>query len=177
MLIGLGIFILIIIFFYNRTISMEENVDAAWAQVENQLQRRLDLVPNLVNTVKGYAEHEKEVLTAVTDARSRVGSAQTIPDKMNANKQLTSALGRLMVVMENYPNLKANQNFLALQSQLEGTENRIAVARKRYNDAAGHFNKTRKKFPTVIFASILGFEEKPYFKADEGAKKVPEVKF
>jgi LemA protein len=162
---------------YNRLVVLDEGVNAAWAQVENQLQRRFDLIPNLVNTVKGYAEHEKEVLTAVTDARSRVGSAQTIPDKMNANRQLTSALGRLMVVMENYPNLKADQNFLALQSQLEGTENRIAVERRRYNEATKVYNGAIRKFPDSIIANMLGFERKQFFEADKGAEKVPEVKF
>lgn len=162
---------------YNRLVGLDEGVNAAWAQVENQLQRRLDLIPNLVNTVKGYAEHEKDVLTAVTNARARVGSAQTIPDKINANNQLTSALGRLLVVMENYPNLKADQNFLALQSQLEGTENRIAVERRRYNEATRTYNTTIRKFPDNILANMLGFERKTFFEADEGAKQVPEVKF
>lgn len=162
---------------YNRLVALDEGVNAAWAQVENQLQRRLDLIPNLVNTVKGYAEHEKDVLTAVTNARARVGSAQTVPDKINANNQLTSALGRLLVVMENYPNLKADQNFLALQSQLEGTENRIAVERRRYNEATRTYNTTIRKFPDSILANMLGFERKTFFEADKGAKQVPEVKF
>ena len=179
----IAIVVVVFIFFntfkgvYNRLVSLDEGISAAWAQVENQLQRRLDLIPNLVNTVKGYAEHEKEVLTAVTNARARVGSAQTIPDKINANNQLTSALGRLLVVMENYPNLKADQNFLALQSQLEGTENRIAVERRRYNEATRTYNTTIRKFPDNILANMFGFQRKPFFEADEGAKQVPEVKF
>ena len=179
----IAIVVVVFIFFntfkgvYNRLVSLDEGISAAWAQVENQLQRRLDLIPNLVNTVKGYAEHEKEVLTAVTNARSRVGSAQTIPDKINANNQLTSALGRLLVVMENYPNLKADQNFLALQSQLEGTENRIAVERRRYNEATRTYNTTIRKFPDNILAKMFGFERKPFFEAAEEAKQVPEVKF
>ncbi len=184
LLIILGIIILVIFVLYsnikgmyNRLVLLDEGVTAAWAQVENQLQRRFDLIPNLVNTVKGYAEHEKEVLTAVTNARSRVGSAQTIPDKMGANRQLTSALGRLLVVMENYPNLKADQNFLALQSQLEGTENRIAVERRRYNEATRVYNTSVRQFPNTIFANMFGFERKPLFEADEAAQKVPEVKF
>lgn len=162
---------------YNRLVILDEGVNAAWAQVENQLQRRMDLIPNLVNTVKGYAEHEKEVLTEVTNARAKVGSAQTIPDKINANNQLTSALGRLLVVMENYPNLKADQNFLALQSQLEGTENRISVERRRYNEATRSYNTTIRKFPDNIFANMFGFRNKPFFEAAEGAEKAPEVKF
>lgn len=184
LLIVLGIILVVGLIFYNsikgiynRLVSLDEGVTAAWAQVENQFQRRLDLIPNLVNTVKGYAEHEKEVLTAVTDARSRVGSAQTIPDKMNANRQLTSALGRLMVVMENYPNLKADQNFLALQSQLEGTENRISVERRRFNEIVRSYNTTIRRFPNNILANMFGFQRKQFFEADEGAKNVPKVKF
>ncbi len=161
----------------NNLVVLDEAVNAAWAQVENQLQRRFDLIPNLVNTVKGYAEHEKEVLTAVTNARSRVGSAESIPDKIDANRQLTSALGRLLVVMENYPNLKADQSFLALQSQLEGTENRISVERRRYNEATRAYNTAIRRFPSSIFANILGFQRKPFFEAAEGADKAPEVKF
>lgn len=162
---------------YNNLVMMDESVNGAWAQVENQLQRRLDLIPNLVNTVKGYAGHEKEVLTAVTEARSRVGSAQTIPDKINANGELSSALGRLLVVMENYPNLKADQNFLNLQAQLEGTENRISVERRRYNTAVQSFNILIRKFPEIFIAKILNFERKEFFKSDEAARNVPEVKF
>lgn len=177
------IFVIVLIFFntfkgtYNKLVALDEGVTSAWAQVENQLQRRMDLIPNLVNTVKGYAGHEKEVLTAVTNARARVGSAQTIPDKIGANKQLTSALGRLLVVMENYPNLKADQNFLALQSQLEGTENRIAVERRRYNETTRTYNTIVRKFPDNIIANMFGFERKPFFEAAEEAKQVPEVKF
>lgn len=162
---------------YNGLVNLDEETNKAWAQVENQLQRRLNLIPNLVSTVKGYAEHEKGVLTAVTEARARVGSAQTIPDKMDANRQLTSALGRLMVVMENYPNLKADQSFLGLQAQLEGTENRISVERRRYNESVGAYNKAIRQFPTAIIAGMTGFERKPFFEADDAAQKVPEVKF
>ncbi len=161
----------------NKLVALDEGVSAAWSQVENQLQRRYDLVPNLVNTVKGYAEHEKEVLTAVTNARSRVGSAETIPDKMSANRELTSALGRLLVVMENYPDLKANQNFLALQSQLEGTENRISVERRRYNEATRMYNTAIRRFPDCILANMLGFTHKPFFEASKDAKEAPVVKF
>lgn len=177
------IFVIVLIFFttfkgaYNKLVALDEGVNSAWAQVENQLQRRLDLIPNLVNTVKGYAEHEMDVLTAVTNARSRVGSAQTIPEKIDANRQLTSALGRLLVVVENYPNLKADQNFLALQSQLEGTENRIAVERRRYNETTRTYNTVVRKFPDNIIANMFGFERKSFFEAAEEAKQVPEVKF
>lgn len=179
-LIIIGIFALCILFmvsYYNKLVSLQEQVKAAWAQVENQLQRRFDLIPNLVNTVKGYAAHEKDVLTAVTDARSRVGSAQTVKDKIDANRELTSALGRLLVVMENYPNLKADQTFLNLQSQLEGTENRISVERKRYNEIAQAYNRTIRKIPYIFFSGPLGFDRKPYFEADAAAQKAPEVKF
>ena len=180
LLIIIGIIVLFIFFsvsYYNKLVSLQEQVKAAWAQVENQLQRRFDLIPNLVNTVKGYAAHEKDVLTAVTDARSRVGSAQTVKDKIDANRELTSALGRLLVVMENYPNLKADQTFLALQSQLEGTENRIAVERKRYNETAQIYNRTIRKIPYIFFSGLLGFDSKPYFEADAAAQKAPELKF
>ncbi len=162
---------------YNRMVTLDEGVTAAWAQVENQLQRRFDLIPNLVNTVKGYAEHEKDVLISVTNARSRVGSAETIPQKIEANKQLTSALGRLLVVMERYPDLKANQNFLALQSQLEGTENRIAVERRRYNEAVRTYNAYIRRFPTNFVAGWFKFERKTFFEAEKAAQKTPEVKF
>ena len=162
---------------YNRLVALDEEVNRAWGQVENVLQRRLDLIPNLVNTVKGYAEHEKDVLTEVTNARARVGSAQTIDDKIETNRQLTSALGRLMVVMENYPNLKADQSFLALQSQLEGTENRIAVERRRYNEAVMVYNQAIRKIPDSIIAGMRGFQRKKLFEATAEAAMAPEVKF
>ncbi len=179
---GIILFVVLVLFnsfkgMYNRLVMLDEGVNTAWAQVENQLQRRLDLIPNLVNTVKGYAEHEKEVLTAVTNARSRVGSARTIPEKIDANRQLTSALGRLLVVMENYPDLKADQNFLALQSQLEGTENRISVERRRYNEATQKYNIAIRQFPNTILANMFGFKRKPLFEADKAAQQAPEVKF
>jgi len=168
-------------------VQLEEKVNGAWAQVENQYQRRADLIPNLVNTVKGYADFEKSVLTDVTDARSRVGSVQIKAEDLNdpekfakfqqAQDQLSSALSRLLVVSENYPNLKANENFLSLQSQLEGTENRISVERKKFNDAVQEFNTTIKGFPTLIFAKLFGFKEKPYFKSTAGSEKAPDVNF
>ena len=168
-------------------VQLEEKVNGAWAQVENQYQRRADLIPNLVNTVKGYADFEKSVLTDVTDARSRVGSVQIKPEDLNdpekfakfqqAQDQLSSSLSRLLVVAENYPNLKANENFLQLQSQLEGTENRISVERKKFNDAVQEFNSTIKGFPTLIFAKLFGFKEKAYFKSVAGSEKAPDVNF
>jgi len=172
---------------YNSMVQLEEKVNGAWAQVENQYQRRADLIPNLVNTVKGYADFEKSVLTEVTDARSRVGSVQIKAEDLNdpekfakfqaAQDQLSSALSRLLVVSENYPNLKANENFLSLQSQLEGTENRISVERKKFNDAVQEFNTSIKGFPTLIFAKLFGFKEKPYFKSTAGSEKAPDVNF
>ena len=162
---------------YNTLVSQEEGVDASWGEVENQLQRRNDLVPNLVNTVKGYAAHEKDVLTTVTEARSRVAGAGTPSEKIEASNQLTGALSRLLVVVEKYPDLKANLNFIRLQDELAGTENRIAVARMRYNEAVRGFNTTAKKFPTNLFAGMFGFEERPYFEAPEAAQEVPKVEF
>lgn len=172
---------------YNTLVTMEEQVNSAWSQVENQYQRRADLIPNLVNTVKGYADFEKEVLTEVTDARSRVGQMQLTaedlndPQKMqqfqNAQDELSGALSRLLVVVENYPNLKANENFLALQTQLEGTENRIAVERRRYNEAVQAYNAETRSFPTLITAKLFGFGEKQYFKSKEGSDEAPEVDF
>jgi Uncharacterized conserved protein len=162
---------------YNRFVKLDEQTKSAWSQVDNQLQRRYDLVPNLVNTVKGYAQHEDKVLTAVTEARARVGSAQTVNDKIHANGELTSALGRLLVVAENYPNLKANENFLDLQAQLEGTENRIAVARRSYNEAAQIYNQAIRGFLEQFVAGRMKLEPKTYFESDKAAQKAPEVKF
>ena len=162
---------------YNKVVALDEGVSEAWGQVETQLQRRYDLVPNLVETVKGYAKHEKDVFTEITKARAMVGSAQTIPDKIAANNNLTSALGRLLVVVENYPNLKASQNFLNLQDELAGTENRIAVARRRYNLAARALNTYIKGIPGVLFARIKGTQAATYFEAPKEAKDAPSVKF
>lgn len=162
---------------YNHFIRLDEQAKSAWAQVDNQLQRRYDLIPNLVNTVKGYAQHEDKVLTAVTEARARVGSAQTVNDKIRANGELTSALGRLLVVAENYPNLKANENFLDLQAQLEGTENRIAVARRSYNEAAQIYNQAIRGFLEQFVAGRMKLELKAYFESDKAAQKAPDVKF
>lgn len=162
---------------YNSLISMNENINGKWAQVENQLQRRSDLIPNLVNTVKGYATHEQQAIQAIADARAKMGGAQGPAAKAEANGELSSALSRLMVVVENYPNLKADANFRALMDELSGTENRLAVARKDYNDAVQVYNANIQQVPTVIYARLLGFGPKEYFKADEGAKQVPQVKY
>lgn len=162
---------------YNTLVSQQESVDAGWSEVENQLQRRNDLIPNLVNTVKGFAAQEREVLTAVTEARSRVAGAGSPPEKIEAANQLSGALSRLLVVVERYPELKSNQNFIRLQDELAGTENRLAVARKRYNDAVRVFNTTAKKFPTNLVASLFGFEARTYFEAPEEARELPKVEF
>ena len=162
---------------YNNLVSMDENCIKAWANVETVLQRRFDLIPNLVNTVKGYAEHEKGLLEEVTRLRSQWGEAKTVSQKATAASLLEGALGKLMVVVENYPDLKANQNFLALQDELAGTENRISVERRRYNEAVQQYNTGIRKFPAVIIANMMGFERKTPFEAIEGAEVVPNVKF
>ena len=163
---------------YNKAVQMHEKVGGAWAQVDNQLQRRNDLIPNLVNTVKGYAAQEKEVLIKVTELRSQWGKAATIPEKINQANEISSALSRLLMVSENYPELKSNENFLALQSQLEGTENRIAVERMRYNDTVKEFNTFQREFMGRVFTGWAGITEPAvYFKAEAQAAKVPEVKF
>ena len=183
-LIVLAVIILIIILlystikgFYNSFVTLDEGVNNAWAQVETVLQRRYDLIPNLVETVKGYASHEREVLTEVTKARASVGGANTINEKIQANNQLASALSRLLVVVERYPDLKANQNFIRLQDELSGTENRIAVERRRYNDAVNGYNQKIRIFPNNIFAGIFGFEKRTYFEAPQEAQEAPKVDF
>lgn len=162
---------------YNGLVSMDESVKAAWAQVENQLQRRYDLIPNYVETVKGYAAHEKEVFIRVTEARSRVAAAGNVNEKIQANNQLSSALARLLVVVENYPQLKANTNFIRLQDELAGTENRIAVERRRYNEAVKEYNIKIRQFPTNIFAGMFGFQEATFFEVPKEKQEAPKVKF
>jgi len=172
---------------YNSLVGMDESVRSAWSQVESQYQRRADLIPNLVNTVKGYAQQEKDVLLGVTEARAKVGQITVTKDVLEdpnafskfqaAQDQLSGALSRLLAVAENYPNLKSNENFMALQTQLEGTENRIAVERNRYNQTVQTFNTTIRRFPGSLIAGFTGFREKQYFKAKEGSENTPEVKF
>ncbi len=171
---------------YNSMVEKNEAVASQWAQVENVYQRRADLIPNLVNTVKGYADFEKSTITSVIEARSKASSININADELNpetiakfqkAQSQLSGALSRLLVTVERYPELKANQNFLELQAQLEGTENRIAVERKKFNEVTRDYNSYIKKFPRVFYASWFDFEKKGYFEADAGADKVPEVQF
>jgi len=162
---------------YNKFVQLDTTVKSSWAQMENQLQRRYDLIPNLVETVKGYAKQEKDVLVEVTNARSKVGGAGTVPDKIAANNELTGALSRLMVVVEKYPELKATQNFTELQAQLEGTENRITVERRNFNEVAQAYNTYLRSFPSNIFAGMFGFSKKAYFEAQKGAENAPKVEF
>ncbi len=162
---------------YNNLVNMNEKIDGNWSQVENQLQRRADLIPNLVSTVKGFAAQEQSILNNIADSRSRLMGAGSVADKAAANDQLNSALSRLLVVVENYPNLKSDANFRQLMDELAGSENRLAVARKDYNDSVQVFNAKIKNFPNVVWAGMLGFDEREYFKAAESANQVPEVKF
>lgn len=171
---------------YNGMVSMQENVSNQWANVETQYQRRSDLIPNLVNTVKGYATHERETLEGVVQARAQATQINIDPSNLTpeamaqyqqAQGQVTSALGRLLAVAENYPDLKANQNFLELQAQLEGTENRINVARTNFNNAAREYNTAIRRFPRNIFAGLFGFDQRPYFEAQPGAEVAPNVQF
>lgn len=171
---------------YNGLVSMDENVSNQWANVETQYQRRSDLIPNLVNTVKGYAKHESETLESVMQARSQATQVKIDPSNctpqqlaayQKAQGDVTTALGKLLAITENYPDLKANQNFLELQSQLEGTENRINVARKDFNDTAKKYNTSLRRFPRNIIASMFGFEKRAYFEAEAGAEKAPKVEF
>ena len=171
------IFVISMIVTYNGLVSENESVSNAFSTIDTQLQRRADLIPNLVNTVKGYTEHEQAAIDSVTDARAKLSGAQSVSEKSEANTELTSALSRLLVVVENYPNLKADQQFIALQDELAGTENRITVARKDYNDAVRTYNTHIKTFPTNIFAGIFGFIPIDYFEADESDREVPEVTF
>lgn len=162
---------------YNSLVQAREGVDASWAQVENVLQRRADLVPNLVETVRGYASHEREVFTSVADARSRLLAATTPEEAAGANQALDSALGRLLAISENYPQLRASESFTRLQDELAGTENRIAVERRRYNEEARGYNAMMSRFPTNVFAGMFGFERRDYFEAEAGAREAPRVDF
>jgi LemA protein len=162
---------------YNRFTSQEEAIKAQWSQVENQLQRRNDLIPNLVETVKGYAAHEKEVFQAVADTRARLAGAQTPEQKIEAANQQTSALARLLAIVENYPQLKADAQFARLMDELAGTENRIAVERMRYNERVQEYNTLRRQFPSNVTAKMFGFKEYPYFQAPPEAKQLPRVNF
>lgn len=162
---------------YNNLVTLEEDVDSSWAQVENQLKRRADLIPNLVNTVSGYASHEEEVLTQITEARSGYTNANTPEEYAEAEQQFNSAMRSLNIVVENYPDLKANQNFLELQAELSGTENRISTERMRYNDSVRSFNTTIRRFPTNIVAGVFNFEQRQYFEINAEDAEVPEVNF
>lgn len=176
----IAIIVIILIMFastYNRLARMDENVNGKWAQVENVLKRRADLIPNLVNTVKGYAQHESEVLLGITEARSKFESAQTPEEYAQANEQLNTSLTRLYAVAENYPELKANESFIRLQDELAGTENRISTERRRYNEAVEKYNTTIRRFPTNIVAKMFGFDKREYFEINPEDEKVPEVNF
>ncbi len=187
--IWIGVVAVVAIYFYatyNGFVTKEEGVNGAWANVEAQYQRRSDLIPNLVNTVKGYAAHETKTLSDVTEARSKATSinlsvAELTPERLKefqqAQAQVQSALGRLIAVSENYPELKASKNFLELQAQLEGTENRIMVARKDFNEVAQAYNVAVRRFPANLVAKMFGFDQKPYFEAAEGAEQAPKVEF
>lgn len=162
---------------YNRLVSANESVDAQWAQVESQYQRRIDLIPNLVESVKGIMRQEQEVFGKLAEARTRYGNARTVGDRSQAATEVESALSRLLVVMENYPQLKSSENVQTLMAQLEGTENRISVERKRYNDEARSFNVLIKRVPTRWVAPLFGYGEKNYFEAQAGAAEAPQVEF
>lgn len=171
---------------YNGMVKMDEEVSSAWSNVENQYQRRVDLIPNLVNVVKGYASHEKETFEAVVSARSKATQVTVDPENLTPEKlqeyqkaqgELGATLGRLLAITESYPELKANENFKELQAQLEGTENRISVERRNFNEIARKYNSSIRSFPRSIIAGMFGFETRPYFEAEEGANKAPEVKF
>ncbi len=190
-LIGIVVVLLLLIMWgvgaYNSLIGLEQAVTSAWSQVENQYQRRADLIPNLVNTVKGFAAQEREVLTGVVEARAKATSIQVTKEVLDdpdafakfqaAQDQLSTALSRLLAVAENYPTLRSSENFLSLQNELAGTENRISVERRRFNEVVQTYNTTRARFPGVLIANLAGFREKAYFKAKEGAESAPEVKF
>ncbi len=179
-IIPIAVVVILIIWFvgmYNGLVRTDETVNEKWGNVESTYQRRVDLIPNLIETVKGYAAHEEDLFKEITAARSAWMKAKTPKSQVAAANQVEGALGKLMLVVENYPNLKANENFLALQDELSGTENRINVARQRYNEAVKAYNVKTRRFPTNLVANMFGFAQKEMFEADEGADKVPEVKF
>ena len=162
---------------YNNLVALSEEVKTSLSQIDNQLKRRNDLIPNLVETVEGYAAHEEEIFTSIADARSRLIGAGSMEERAEASDQLSGTLNRLLAIAESYPELKANQNFIQLSDELAGTENRIATARRDYNNAAREYNTTIRRFPTVIIANMFGFERFEYFEADESARQAPEVNF
>ena len=162
---------------YNSLVGLEQNVNTSQSNIDTQLQRRSDLIPNLVNTVKAYASQEQEIFTEISNARSKLAGATNVTDQANADSELSNALSRLLVVVENYPDLKSSSNFKDLSIQLEGTENRIAIARQDYNTAVTGYNTKVKRFPTNLLASLFGFQEKELYKASEGASEVPQVDF
>ena len=169
------IMIILVVGQYNNMVTLRENIDGAWAQIDNQLQRRNDLIPNLVNSVKGYMKQEREIFSQVADARARMAGARDIPDRIQAARQMDTVLGRLFAVMENYPILKSDQTVIRLMDELAGTENRIAVERRRYNESVKFYNTVIQRFPTRIFAAIFGFEKGTYYEIEESAREVPEV--
>ena len=177
----IGVIVLIgLLFFvskYNSLVKGEESIEGSWAQVENQLQRRFDLIPNLVETTKGYAAYEEQIFTDIANARTKYGGASTVSEQAEVSNELTSALNRLMLIVENYPDLKANQQFIQLMDELEGTENRLAVARQDYNEVVRNFNSDVRTFPGNVVAGMLGIEKKEYFEATEGAETTPTVDF
>jgi LemA protein len=176
----LGILLLLVLGYasnYNSFITLEEEIDGKWAEVENNLQRRADLIPNLVATVKGYASHEDKVFTEIAEARSRLLGAQGVEDKVKASSEMETALGRLLMVVEQYPELKADQRFAELQDELAGTENRLSVARLRYNESVKSYNARIRRFPGNIVAGMMGLEKREYFQIKEEAREVPKVEF
>ncbi len=180
LIIGLGLVIIVVISLvggYNGLVTKQENVDNSYANLDVMLQRRADLIPNLISTVKGYATHETEVIEKVTEARTKLVNANNVDEKSEANNELTTSLSALMVIVENYPDLKASTNFAQLSDELAGTENRIAVARKDYNDVAKSFNTSIKRFPNNLLAGMFGFEKAEYFQASEKSAEVPNVSF
>ncbi|MFB9859697.1 LemA family protein [Salinicoccus siamensis] len=176
----IGLFVILALIFapkYNQFVNLEEEVNQQKSQIETQLQRRGDLIPNLVSTVQGYASHEEEIFTDIAEARSKLSGSENVEEMAEANNDMTSALSRLLAISENYPDLKADSQFTGLRDELAGAENRIAVARKDYNEAVQEYNKNTRTFPGNMVAGILGFNEKPYFEAEESSKEVPEIEF